>query len=139
MKKIIFLLMSLFSLAVSADDNINGGFVVAPMLADGYAAYGDCLAPKEVENGEASYVTGTCVTIISAQTTTDIKGINATEDKPYYGLLGISLKVYRSACLYSLDGRQICCMNPDTQIGIDALPDMFIIKFKDGTVYKLQK
>ena len=93
MKKIIFLLMSLFSLVVSADDNINGGFIVAPILADGYTTYGDCLAPKEVENGEASYVTGTCVTIICAQTTTGIKGINAIKDKPYYSLQGYSLKV----------------------------------------------
>lgn len=91
------------------------------------------------KNGEASYVTGTCVTIISAQTTTGIKGINAIKDKPYYSLQGYSLKVYRSACLYSLDGRQICSINADTQISIDALPDVFIIKFKDGTNCKLQK
>ena len=46
MRKIIFLLMSIFSMAASADDKLNGGFIVAPILAENYAAYGDYLAPN---------------------------------------------------------------------------------------------
>jgi len=139
MKKIIFLLMSLFSLAVSAADNINGGFVVAPILADGYAAYGDCLSPAAMESDGTSYVAGSFVTIINAQTTTDIKSVNAIDGKSYYVLQGNLLKVYSPASLFSLDGKQICSLKTDAQIDIATLPGVFVIKFKNGTAYKLQK
>lgn len=139
MRKIIFILVSLFSLAISADETINGSFVVAPMSADGYAAYGDCLAPSEMESEEISFVAGTYVTIISAQTATDIKDVNAVSDKPYYSLKDNLLKVNSSASLYSLEGRRICSLKTNDKIGIGILPDVFIIKFKDGTTYKLQR
>lgn len=139
MKKIIFVLLSLFSLAVSADENINGGFVVAPILADGYVAYGDCLAPNEMENDEAGYVAGSYVAIISGQTATDIKRINAVSDKTYYSLQDNLLHVYSSASLYSLEGKRICSLKADAQMGTGSLPDVFILKFKDGSAWKLQK
>lgn len=75
MRKIIFLLMSIFSMAASADDKLNGGFIVAPILAENYAAYGDCLAPNEMIGEDIGCVTGTYVTIINAQTATGIKNI----------------------------------------------------------------
>lgn len=139
MRKMILLLLFLFSLGISADDNIKGCFIVAPILVDDYAAYGDCLAPSEMANTEASYVTGTYVTIINAQTTTDIKGVSAVSDKSYYSLQGDWLKVYSPANLYSLDGKRICGIKTDAQIGFSTLPDIFIVKFIDGPTYKLQK
>lgn len=139
MRKIIFILMSLFSLGAFADNNINGGFVVAPILAEGYAAYGDWLAPSENGNDEASYISGTYITIIGAQTATDIKSINVVGDKTFYNFSGNVLKVYSPASLYSLDGKRICCLKANTQIVTSNLPGMFILKFKDGSAWKLQK
>lgn len=108
MRKIIFLLMSIFSMAASADDKLNGGFIVAPVLAENYAAYGDCLAPNEMIGEDIGCVTGTYVTIINAQTATGIKNIKKEGDKVNYRLQGNVLKVYTSAMLYSLEGKLIC-------------------------------
>ena len=79
------------------------------------------------------------MTIINAQTTTDIKGVSAGSGKSYYVLQGNLLKVYGPASMYSLDGKRICNLKTNVQISISSLPDVFIIKFKDGKTYKLQK
>ena len=130
MRKIIFLLMSIFSMAASADDKLNGGFIVAP---------GDCLAPNEMIGEDIGCVTGTYVTIINAQTATGIKNIKKEGDKVNYRLQGNVLKVYTSAMLYSLEGKLICGLKGDQQIDTSVLPDGFILKFEDGTVCKLLK
>ena len=123
MRKTIFLLMSIFSMAVSADDKLNGGFIVAPILAENYAAYGDCLAPNEMIGEDIGCVTGTYVTIINAQTATGIKNIKKEGDKVNY----------------RLQGNVICGLMGDQQIDTSVLPDGFILKFEDGTVCKLLK
>ena len=139
MRKIIFLLMSIFSMAASADDKLNGGFIVAPILAENYAAYGDCLAPNEMIGEDIGCVTCTYVTIINAQTATGIKNIKKEGDKVNYRLQGNVLKVYTSAMLYSLEGKLICGLKGEQQIDTSVLPDGFILKFEDGTVCKLLK
>ena len=48
MKRFILLYVLCLSLSVSADDNVIGGFVVAPICTDGGIAYGDCLFPNEI-------------------------------------------------------------------------------------------
>lgn len=70
MRKITLLLMIFFSLAASADEKLNGGFIVAPILVDGYASYGDCLVPIETKDDKGGYIAGTFITIINAQTIT---------------------------------------------------------------------
>lgn len=72
MRKITLLLMIFFSLAASADEKLNGGFIVAPILVDGYASYGDCLVPIETKDDKGGYIAGTFITIIYAQTITAI-------------------------------------------------------------------
>lgn len=139
MRKFIFILMSLFSLAISADEKLNGGFTIALIFTEGYSAYGDWLAPNEKISDDIGCITGAYVTIINAQTTTDIKDIKTKGDKAYCRLQGKLLKVYSSATLYSMDGKQICNMKGDAQIDTSILPYVFIIKFKDGTIYKLVK
>ncbi len=139
MRKIIFILTSLFSLAVAANEKLDGGFVVAPIHTDGYAAYGDCLATNEMVNDGICCITGRFVTIISAQAATDIKNTKATGDKALYDLQNNILKVYGSARVYATDGKQIGILKEDALIETNALPDVFIIKFTDGTAYKLLK
>ena len=139
MRKTIFLLMSIFSMAVSADDKLNGGFIVAPILVDGYASYGDSLVPIETKDDKGGYIAGTFITIINAQTITDIKHINAENDNIYYRLESNLLKVFSSARIYTFDGKQICSLTDNSQIDTGTLPDFFIIKFNDGKTFKLQK
>lgn len=55
--------MIFFSLAASADEKLNGGFIVAPILVDGYASYGDCLVPIETKDDKGGYIAGTFITI----------------------------------------------------------------------------
>ena len=131
--------MIFFSLAASADEKLNGGFIVAPILVDGYASYGDCLVSIETKDDKGSYIAGTFITIINAQTITDIKHINAENDNIYYRLESNLLKVFSSARIYTFDGKQICCLTDNSQIDTGTLPDFFIIKFNDGKTFKLQK
>ena len=131
--------MIFFSLAASADEKLNGGFIVAPILVDGYASYGDCLVPIETKDDKGSYIAGTFITIINAQTITDIKHINAENDNIYYRLESNLLKVFSSARKYTFDGKQICSLTDNSQIDTGTLPDFFIIKFNDGKTFKLQK
>ena len=131
--------MIFFSLAASADEKLNGGFIVAPILVDGYASYGDCLVPIETKDDKGSYIAGTFITIINAQTITDIKHINAENDNIYYRLESNLLKVFSSARIYTFDGKQICSLTDNSQIDTGTLPDFFIIKFNDGKTFKLQK
>ena len=131
--------MIFFSLAASADEKLNGGFIVAPILVDGYASYGDCLVSIETKDDKGSYIAGTFITIINAQTITDIKHINAKNDNFYYRLESNLLKVFSSARIYTFDGKQICCLTDNSQIDTGTLPDFFIIKFNDGKTFKLQK
>ena len=51
--------MIFFSLAASADEKLNGGFIVAPILVDGYASYGDSLVPIETKDDKGGYIAGT--------------------------------------------------------------------------------
>ena len=131
--------MIFFSLAASADEKLNGGFIVAPILVDGYASYGDCLVSIETKGDKGSYIAGTFITIINAQTITDIKHINAKNDNFYYRLESNLLKVFSSARIYTFDGKQICSLTDNSQIDTGTLPDFFIIKFNDGKTFKLQK
>ena len=131
--------MIFFSLAASADEKLNGGFIVAPILADGYASYGDCLVPIETKDDKGGYIAGTFITIINAQTITDIKHINAENDNIYYRLESNLLKVFSSARIYTFDGKQICSLTDNSQIDTGTLPDFFIIKFNDGKTFKFQK
>ena len=131
MRKITLLLMIFFSLAASADEKLNGGFIVAPILVDGYASYGDCLVPIETKDDKGSYIAGTTIT--------DIKHINAENDNIYYRLESNLLKVFSSARIYTFDGKQICSLTDNSQIDTGTLPDFFIIKFNDGKTFKLQK
>ena len=131
MRKITLLLMIFFSLAASADEKLNGGFIVAPILVDGYASYGDCLVPIETKDDKGSYIAGTFITII--------KHINAENDNIYYRLESNLLKVFSSARIYTFDGKQICSLTDNSQIDTGTLPDFFIIKFNDGKTFKLQK
>lgn len=131
--------MIFFSLAASADEKLNGGFIVAPILVDGYASYGDSLVPIETKDDKGGYIAGTFITIINAQTITDIKHINAKNDNFYYRLESNLLKVFSSARIYTFDGKQICCLTDNSQIDTGTLPDFFIIKFNDGKTFKLQK
>ena len=131
--------MIFFSLAASADEKLNGGFIVAPTLVDGYASYGDCLLPIETKDDKGGYIAGTFITIINAQTITDIKHINAKNDNFYYRLESNLLKVFSSARIYTFDGKQICSLTDNSQIDTGTLPDFFIIKFNDGKTFKLQK
>ena len=139
MRKITLLLMIFFSLAAFADEKLNGGFIVAPILVDGYASYGDCLVPIETKDDKGDYIAGTFITIINAQTITDIKHINAENDNIYYRLESNLLKVFSSARIYTFDGKQICSLTDNSQIDTGTLPDFFIIKFNDGKTFKLQK
>ena len=139
MRKMTLLLMIFFSLAASADEKLNGGFIVAPILVDGYASYGDCLVPIETKDDKGGYIAGTFITIINAQTITDIKHINAENDNIYYRLESNLLKVFSSARIYTFDGKQICSLTDNSQIDTGTLPDFFIIKFNDGKTFKLQK
>ena len=131
--------MIFFSLAASADEKLNGGFIVAPILVDGYASYGDCLVPIETKDDKGGYIAGTFITIINAQTITDIKHINAENDNIYYRLESNLLKVFSSARICTFDGKQICSLTDNSQIDTGTLPDFFIIKFNDGKTFKLQK
>lgn len=139
MRKITLLLMIFFSLVASADEKLNGGFIVAPILADGYASYGDCLVPIETKDDKGDYIAGTFITIINAQTITDIKHINTENDNIYYRLESNLLKVFSSARIYTFDGKQICSLTDNSQIDTGTLPDFFIIKFNDGKTFKFQK
>ena len=139
MRQITLLLMILFSFSASAYEKHKGQFIVAPILVDGYASYGDCLVPIETKDDKGGYIAGTFITIINAQTITDIKHINAENDNIYYRLESNLLKVFSSARIYTFDGKQICSLTDNSQIDTGTLPDFFIIKFNDGKTFKLQK
>ena len=93
MKRFILLYVLCLSLSVSADDNVIGGFVVAPICTDGGIAYGDCLSPNEIVTEDASYIAGKYSTIITAMTATDIKEVKNVERDNYYTLRGSLLTV----------------------------------------------
>ena len=61
MKRFILLYVLCLSLSVSADDNVIGGFVVAPISTDGCIAYGDCLSPNEIVTEDASILLASIV------------------------------------------------------------------------------
>ena len=84
MKRFILLYALCLSMSVSADDNVIGGFVVAPICTDGGIAYGDCLSPNEIVTEDASYIAGKYSTIITAMTATDIKEVKNVERDNYY-------------------------------------------------------
>ena len=136
MKRFILLYVLCLSLSVSADDNVIGGFVVAPISTDGCIAYGDCLSPNEIVTEDASYIAGKYSTIITAMTATDIKEVKNVERDNYYTLRGSLLTV---ASLYTLDGKSIKCLKANTSIVLGSLPSLIILKFKDGMSFKILK
>ena len=139
MKRFILLYVLCLSLSVSADDNVIGGFVVAPISTDGCIAYGDCLSPNEIVTEEASYIAGKYNAIITAMTATYIKEVKNVERDNYYTLRGSLLTVNTVASLYTLDGKSIKCLKANTSIDLGSLPSLIILKFKDGMSFKILK
>lgn len=139
MKRFIILYALCLSLSISADDNIIGGFVVAPICTDGCIAYGDCLSPNETIIEDASYIAGKYSAIITAMTTTDIKEVKNVERDNYYTLRGSLLTVYAVSSLYTLDGKSIKSLKANTSIDLGNLPSLIILKFKDGMSFKILK
>ena len=139
MKRFILLYVLCLSLSVSADDNVIGGFVVAPICTDGGIAYGDCLSPNEIVTVDASYIAGKYSTIITAMTATDIKEVKNVERDNYYTLRGSLLTVNTVASLYTLDGKSIKYLKANTSIDLGSLPSLIILKFKDGMSFKILK
>ena len=139
MKRFILLYVLCLSLSVSADDNVLGGFVVAPISTDGCIAYGDCLSTNEIVTEDASYIAGKYSTIITAMTATDIKEVKNVERDEYYTLRGRLLAVNTVASLYTLDGKSIKYLKANTSIDLGSLPSLIILKFKDGMSFKILK
>lgn len=139
MKRFILLYVLCLSLSVSADDNVIGGFVVAPICTDGGIAYGDCLSPNEIVTEDASYIAGKYSSIITAMTATDIKEVKNVERDNYYTLRGSLLTVNTVASLYTLDGKSIKYLKANTSIDLGSLPSLIILKFKDGMSFKILK
>ena len=137
MKRFILLYVLCLSLSVSADDNVIGGFVVAPISTDGCIAYGDCLAPNEIVTEDASYIAGKYNAIITAMTATYIKEVKNVERDNYYTLRGSLLTVNTVASLYTLDGKSIKYLKANTSIDLGSLPSLIILKFKDGMSFKI--
>lgn len=135
MKRFILLYALCLSMSVSADDNVIGGFVVAPICTDGGIAYGDCLSPNEIVTEDASYIAGKYSAIITAMTATDIKEVKNVERDNYYTLLTVNT----IASLYTLDGKSIKYLKANTSIDLGSLPSLIILKFKDGISFKILK
>lgn len=138
---ILYLLFPLLSLSAFADDDIKlkGGFVVAPLEVVGYTASGSSLAPCESDQEETSYIVGSQVIIINVIATTDVEHITNTATKNYYRVQGNLLTVNAAATIYTIDGKVYACLKPNDAISIPSIPNVLVLKFVDGTTYKIRK
>lgn len=138
---ILYLLFTLLSLSAFADDDIKlkGGFVVAPLEVVGYTASGSSLAPCESDQEETSYIVGSQVIIINVIATTDVEHITNAATKNYYRVQGNLLTVNAAATIYSIDGKVYACLKPNDAISISSIPNVLVLKFADGTAYKIRK
>lgn len=138
---ILYLLFPLLSLSAFADDDIKlkGGFVVAPLEVVGYTASGSSLAPCESDQEETSYIVGSQVIIINVIATTDVEYITNTATKNYYRVQGNLLTVNAAAAIYTIDGKVYARLKPNDAISISSIPNVLVLKFADGTAYKIRK
>lgn len=138
---ILYLLFPLLSLSAFADDDIKlkGGFVVAPLEVAGYTASGSSLAPCESEQEETSYIVGSQVIIINVIATTDVEHITNAATKNYYRVQGNLLTVNAAATIYTIDGEVYARLKPNDAISISSIPNVLVLKFADGTAYKIRK
>mgnify|MGYP004456933317 FL=1 len=138
---ILYLLFPLLSLSAFADDDIRlkGGFVVAPLEVVGYTASGSSLAPCESDQEETSYIVGSQVIIINVIATTDVEHITNAATKNYYRVQGNLLTVNAAATIYTIEGKVYACLKPNDAISISSIPNVLVLKFADGTAYKIRK
>lgn len=138
---ILYLLFPLLSLSAFADDDIKlkGGFVVAPLEVAGYTASGSSLAPCENDQEETSYIVGSQVIIINVIATTDVEHITNTATKNYYRVHGDLLTVNAAATIYTIEGKVYARLKTNDAISIPSIPNVLVLKFADGTAYKIRK
>ena len=138
---ILYLLFPLLSLSAFADDDIKlkGGFVVAPLAVVGYTASGSSLAPCENDQEETSYIVGSQVIIINVIATTDVEHITNTATKNYYRVHGDLLTVNAAETIYTIEGKVYARLKTNDAISISSIPNVLVLKFADGTAYKIRK
>ena len=137
MRKILLSLCLFSAASASADDKIMGGFIVAPLVADGYSCQGVIIAPKDIIIGSCRYVTGSYIVTINPCSLTGIESVKNPKANAYYNLQDNKLSVMLPARIHSLDGKLIADVKANSNIYLGALPKIFIIRFKDGASFKV--
>lgn len=139
MRRLIFLSSLLFAMSSYAGDDVTGGFVVAPLTTGSYVACGTNLASSETETSEGSFISGIQLFVTNASVMTDIENVNGNDGISLFCLKNGELIVTLPSTFYTLDGKLLFRKKANTCITIEQLPDLFIIKMKNGTSYKIMK